>query len=119
MNLHRDAPLLAATEHRFRALADLSPDAILIHSEGRMVYANQAAVALLRAGGAERIVGLSALEVVVPECRDQVRERIQRLMQGEIVPPREVRWLRFDGTTVEVEVSASPLIDAGGTSIQV
>ena len=52
MNLHRDTPLLATTEQRFRALADLSPDAILIHSGGRFVYANQAGRGLLapRAG---------------------------------------------------------------------
>jgi PAS domain-containing protein len=57
MNLHGDTPLLATTEQRFRALADLSPDAILIHADGRFAYANQAAMSLLCAGSTQRILG--------------------------------------------------------------
>ena len=53
MNLHTDTPLMATADQRFRALVDLSPDAILIHAHGRFVYANQAAVTLLRAGSAQ------------------------------------------------------------------
>jgi hypothetical protein len=34
------------------------------------------------------------------------RERTQRLMRGEIVPPTEMRWLRFDVTSVEVPAVA-------------
>ena len=118
MNLHRDTPLLATTEQRFRALADLSPDAILIHADGRFVYANQAAVTLLRAGNAQRILGLPPVELVAADCRDQARDGTRRLMRGESVPATEMRWLRFDGAAVEVEVSASALIDGETISIQ-
>jgi PAS domain-containing protein len=69
MNLHRDTPLPATTEQRFRALAVLSLDAILIHSDGRFVYANQAGVTLLRAGSARRILGLPPAELVAADCR--------------------------------------------------
>ena len=119
MNLHTDTPLMATAEQRFRALVDLSPDAILIHAGGRFVYANQAAVTLLRAGSAQRILGLAPIELVAPECREQARERMQRVMRGESVPPIEMRWLRFDGTAVDVEASASALIDGEGISVQV
>ena len=109
----------ARAERRFRALVDLSPDAILMHSGGKFVYANRAAVELLRADRAERIVGLTPAELVAPDCRELAQARTQRLLSGESVPPTEMRWLRFDGTTVEVEVSASPLIAEGSISIQV
>lgn len=118
MNLHRDTPLLATTEQRFRALADLSPDAILNNSGGRFAYANQAAVTLLRAGSAQRIVGVHPIDLVAADCREQARERTRRLIRGESVAPTEMRWLRFDGTAVEVECSASALIDGEAVSIQ-
>jgi diguanylate cyclase (GGDEF)-like protein/PAS domain S-box-containing protein len=106
-------------ERRFRALVDLSPDAILMHSGGKFVYANRAAMELLRADRAERIVGLAPADLVAPDCRELAQARLQRLLPGKSVPPTEMRWLRFDGTAVEVEVSASLLVAEGSISIQV
>jgi diguanylate cyclase (GGDEF)-like protein/PAS domain S-box-containing protein len=104
---------------RFRAAVELSPDAILVHSGGRYVYANQSAVALLRASGPEQIVGLETLAVVHPDYRERVRERIERMQQGLTALPDEQIFVRFDGTPVEVEVTASPTRSRGHFSVQV
>jgi diguanylate cyclase (GGDEF)-like protein/PAS domain S-box-containing protein len=104
---------------RFRALVDLSPDAILIHEGGRFVYANPAAVRLLGAQGPEQILGVLATSIVHPECRHLAELRTQLLLQGQSMPPVDMRWMRFDGTPVDVEVSASPLAGSKGDSVQV
>jgi diguanylate cyclase (GGDEF)-like protein/PAS domain S-box-containing protein len=104
---------------RFRALVDLSPDAILIHEGGRFVYANPAAVRLLRAQGPEQILGRLSTAIVHADYRHLAEVRTQLLLQGEAVPPVDMRWLRFDGTAVDVEVSASPLAGRLGFSVQV
>ena len=66
----------------FRAAVDLSPDAILMHANGRIVYANAAAARLLNAGDPAEIVGRAACDVVSSEFRDLARSRIERLQRG-------------------------------------
>ena len=46
---------LRESKERYRRLVDLSPDAIIVHSDGRIVYINQAALKLLGAGTAEQV----------------------------------------------------------------
>ncbi len=110
---------LSVAEDRFRAAVELSPDAILVHSSGRILYANQSAAELLRASGPEQLMGLELLAMVHPDYRDQVQHRIDRQRQGLAIAPEEQRYLRFDGTAVDVEVTASPFRHKGHFSVQV
>ncbi|MBI3529894.1 MAG: PAS domain S-box protein [Betaproteobacteria bacterium] len=109
---------LAAPE-QFLALVELSPDAILIHTEGCISYANAAAVRLLHADSASQIVGVEALALVHPDDREMVRERIARQNRGENVPRIEQRYMRADGSVVDVEVTSAPFVYGGRTAIQV
>jgi diguanylate cyclase (GGDEF)-like protein/PAS domain S-box-containing protein len=108
-----------AAQDRFRAAVELSPDAILVHSGGRFVYANHSAVELLRASGPSQIVGMETLDIVHPDYREQERRRIEQMRQGLPVAPEEQRFLRFDGSAVEVEVTASPFRYRNHFSVQV
>jgi diguanylate cyclase (GGDEF)-like protein/PAS domain S-box-containing protein len=111
--------LLVPVANRFRAAVELSPDAVLVHAAGRFVYANRSAVQLLRASGPEQIVGLETVAIVHPDYRGRVQDRIERLRNGLSVQPEEQRYLRFDGSTVEVEVTASPFRHGAHFSVQV
>jgi diguanylate cyclase (GGDEF)-like protein/PAS domain S-box-containing protein len=107
------------SDAHFRAAVDASPEAILIHSAGRFVYANRAAASLLRADTPQRILGLSPLDLVSPAWRDFARARTVDLAAGAPVPVAEMRWVRFDGSEIDVEVSAAPLRTEEGSTIQV
>ncbi len=111
-------PATAAAD-RFRSAVELSPDAILVHSGDLFVYANPAAVALLRATGPDQIVGLHTLAIVHPDDHARVHQRIESLRQGRRTEPEELLYLRFDGSTVEVEVTASPFRHRNHFSVQV
>ena len=63
--------------------------------DGRFVYANQAAVTLLRADSAHRILGLPPFDLVAPECREHARERAQRLMRGDF---SDLSWKNIGST---------------------
>jgi diguanylate cyclase (GGDEF)-like protein/PAS domain S-box-containing protein len=108
-----------AAQDRFRAAVELSPDAILVHSDGRCEYANRAAVELLRASGPSQVIGMPTLDIVHPDDRPQELRRIERMRQGLPVAPGEQRFLRFDGSTVEVEVTASPVRHSQDFSVQI
>src|SRR5947208_1216050 len=59
---------------KYRALVELSPDAIMVHAEGKLVFVNTAAARLLGARGAGELIGREALSIVHPDYRHLVAE---------------------------------------------
>ncbi len=110
---------LKASEARYRDVVDLSPFAVVLHREGRIEFANRAALAMHGAESAERILGRPALEFVHPDARDRVRARMDTLRAGGRVPPLQERFLRLDGSAFDVEAAATALHDQRGPAIQV
>ena len=111
---------LRESEARYRTLADLSPDAMLVNANGRFAYANQAAVRLLGAADEREIIGRPALDVIVPEHRDEVHARIQRVLKGNVSQPLiESRWRKLDGTPLDVEAGAGAITWEGDPATQV
>jgi len=105
---------------KYRALVELSPDAILVHAEGKLVFVNAAAVRLLGAHTPDELLGREALEIVHPDYRDLVAERIRRETEDrEAVQTIEERFLRLDGTAVDVEVTGIPFTFEGRPAGQV
>ncbi|QDZ28651.1 bifunctional diguanylate cyclase/phosphodiesterase [Noviherbaspirillum sp. UKPF54] len=62
-------PETRAAEERDRLLVQQSPDAILLECEGRIVFANPAAVRLYRAASAADLLGRSVHSLVAPAYR--------------------------------------------------
>lgn len=112
--------LLRESEERYRNLVELSPDAIAVHCEGKIVFVNTAALRLTRASSAEEILGKSVIDFVHPDSRELVRNRIQWILsEGMPASPIEETFLRLDGSSVEVEVVAMPFHWQGKQAIQV
>lgn len=109
---------LHESEARYRALAELNPDATLVHVHGRYVYANMAAVQLLHSQDAQPLLGCSPFDILHPTHHDQVRDNIRRIEQGEVLSG-EYRWRRLDGSEVEVEVAAGPIVWDDQPAVQV
>ena len=65
---------LRESEDRYRNLVEISPDAVILHREGTIIYVNPAAVSLFGAAKPEEIVGKPVFELIQPECRETVRE---------------------------------------------
>src|SRR6266568_3443665 len=59
---------------KYRALVELSPDAILVHAGGKLVFVNTAAVKLLGARHPDELLDRDALEIVHPDYRELVSE---------------------------------------------
>jgi PAS domain S-box-containing protein len=111
---------LRESEERYRALADLSPDAILVNVDGRFTYANSAAARLLGAEQPSQIKGRSPFDFIDTQYHDIVRERLEQMRQRQAVKPlMEQRWRRIDGATIDVEVSAGATAWQGKPAIQV
>jgi len=107
---------LQKSEERYRSLVELSPDGVMVHAKGRYVFANPAGLKLFGATNPEDLIGRRVLELVHPDSHDTVR---QRLRVGERLDIRQVKILRLDGHTTEVEVAATPITYGGQPAIQV
>ncbi len=110
----------AQSEARYRVLIQNSPDVILLIRQQRVVFANRAAIELFRARDEQDLIGMSADELVHPDYKEQVRERLRRMEAEQVVlPPLEERLFRLDGSVVEVEVRTVPFVYDGEVMLQV
>jgi len=108
------------SEERYRNLVELSPEAIFINKGGRIVFANSACIRLLGAHSADPVLGKSPFDFLHPDHHEEVRNVIRGLLEGgEPMPLTERKWVRLDGTPVDVEVTSSALPFEGGAAIQV
>lgn len=104
---------------RYMRLLEVSPDAVLVNRDGRIVLVNQAALRLFGAAAAEDLLGKSPLELFHPDYHVFVSARIERLRSGLAVPRAEEKIVRLDGSVVDVDVVASPFVDQGSMAIHV
>ncbi|NOZ59458.1 MAG: HAMP domain-containing histidine kinase [Euryarchaeota archaeon] len=104
------------SEERYRRLVELSPVGIVVHREGRVVYINPAGARLMGAETSEELVGMPIMELVHPDYREVVAERIERMKRGEVLPPLEEKLITLDGRIIDVEVVAAPIRYGGKPS---
>jgi PAS domain S-box-containing protein len=109
---------LRDSEERYRRLVELSPDGIIVHADGELLFANEAAATLLRADSPQQLLGRDVLDFVHPDGHEAVRERVTRNQEGDVTPLAERTLLRLDGTTVTVETVGIPFVYDGRRAAQ-
>ncbi len=102
---------LRESEERARTLLDGLPDAVCVHVDGVVRYANPRAADLFGAPSSAALEGLAVVELICPEYVPIVRERMRRLLAG--APRQGLLRLRlkrtdgdvFEGETADIRVS--------------
>lgn len=99
------------SEERYRRLVEFSPDAIAVHCDGKFEYVNPAAITLLGANSASELIGRPFFDFIHPDYRDSIHQQIIAVMKEDYaIPLTEQKFLRLDGSVVEVEVAALPIV---------
>ena len=102
---------LYESEVRYRQLVELSPDGIIIHSGGKVVFSNSAASQLAGGKGPEDLFGKPVLGFVHPDYHEFVKERIRIMMEEKKkLPLAEEKFIRLDGREIDVEVTSMPIV---------
>lgn len=105
---------------QYRTLLNSSTDGFFINLRGRVHYANPAFQRLLRAKSEEDLLGRNIFDVIHPSSHEAVKARIRDIKIGpDPVKPLEEKYVRLDGTVVDVEVTAVPVIQDGEPAILV
>ncbi|MBN1136360.1 MAG: GAF domain-containing protein [Anaerolineae bacterium] len=110
---------LQVSEAQYRQLVELSPDAIVVHQDGNVVFVNSAAVSLMGVAGPADLLGKPVLEFVHPDYRMLSQQRIEdSLTTGGTAPLIETQLVRLDGSLVDVEVTTGRLVHQGRAALQ-
>lgn len=99
---------------RLRLLVENSPDAIIVHQDGVLVYANAAAARLVGVESPEVGIGRRVETFLRPDQVAPMAKRLAQLRQpGDVAKGHELVLLRADGSEIVVE-SAGALTTWGG-----
>ena len=114
------AEAMRESEERYRKLVEMSPEGIALHLDGTVSFMNPSGARILGARGPEQVIGRSMFDIVHPELHEVVRERMRYLAEtGTQTPWVEERFVRFDGTIIDVEVSAASFLWQGKQMTQI
>jgi PAS domain S-box-containing protein len=115
---HRTREALRSSDESFRTLIEQSPEVILVHRGGRILYANPTAVAALRLEQADELLGRDLGELVPAEERAALDTRIEQMVgTGEPSPPQEFRLLRRGEEPMIAELVGVPLVFDGEPAV--
>jgi diguanylate cyclase (GGDEF)-like protein/PAS domain S-box-containing protein len=111
---------LRESEERYQRLVEHSPDAIIVHTERRIVFVNGAGIHLLGANSSAELVGKPIMNFVHTAYRESVSKRILLSLRDNMeVPFAEEKFLRLDGKEIDVEVGAVPFVYENERAVQV
>ena len=115
----REAEMAVAdSEERYRRLVEYSPDGVLIHCDGEIVFANPT-MSEIMGGTSEDLLGKPVMDIVHEDFRALAGERVELIRsQQEALPRVEMKFIRLDGSDVEVDVVSIPFTFEGRFAVQ-
>ncbi len=102
------ADAMREKEAQFRATMEAAQVGIFLLQDDLFRYVNPFLANLLGYSESELVGHLSPLDLIVPEQRDMVREKIRQRAAGEPGTPYELTGVRKDGSTLPVMILGSP-----------
>jgi diguanylate cyclase (GGDEF)-like protein/PAS domain S-box-containing protein len=115
-----EARKLRDSEERYRTLVEWSPEPMLVHRLGTIVYVNPSAIRTFGASAASDMVGRHTSTFIHPDYRAQQSSRMHEIVNNRaIAPMAESRFLRLDGSPFDVEVQGTSISYQGQPAIHV
>lgn len=98
--------ILMRNERCCNLLIDNSPIAIIVHSDGKLVFANNKAAAILGISNPEELIGEEVIDLIAPEYRKTYIRNVQEIYENNRpMPFMESGIINTEGEVLSVEVS--------------
>lgn len=113
---------LRESEEKYRDLMENSPQGIMVYVEGQIAYINKAALRLMRANHKDELMGKSIIDFIHLKNQELVLERMKVVAMvpvNSILPSVEEKYIRLDGTEVDVEIIVMPILFEGKPAVQI
>ncbi|MDD1686029.1 MASE3 domain-containing protein [Methanoregula sp.] len=110
---------LTESEKKYRALSELSPDAIIVTRDGLIRYVNGAGLLMFEGSGTDSIIGKDFMDFIDPDDRAVSAIRITSV-QEEMgnAPLRELRVIA-GGKSIMAEATEGPISWDGKDAVQI
>lgn len=110
---------LEEAQERYRALVEWSPVGVGIHQDGKIVYANPSAMAIVGANHPSQIIGTPVMDWIHPDFRERAMARVRTSIADKVATPwRATKLLHRNGTEIDVEIQGVPITYLGAPAIQ-
>lgn len=109
---------LKESEEKYRLMVELSPDAVLLHSWGKILFANPKALKIIGVDSFEKIQDVDLNNFVHPDFRTQAHDRIKKIYDTGTPQSAEAKYITFKNEIIDVEVIGIPVTYMGQTVIQ-
>lgn len=97
---------LKQSEEHYRNLVEISPLTIMVHQNGRIVYANPTSLKLTGASSEEEIIGKSIIDLIHPDFRQDKNTHMDtQNLHNRKVNSIEEKLVLLDGRIIEVEAN--------------
>jgi diguanylate cyclase (GGDEF)-like protein/PAS domain S-box-containing protein len=109
LNARRQLRAFRETDARYQQLLALSPEAVLVHAEGRIIFTNPAAAELLGVANEQALVGRSIADFANPDSRAALEGRSVNV-EGGRTPRVRGHLVKSSGSLLDVEITSSPCV---------
>lgn len=107
------------SDTRYRSLVEQLPLGIMVHAGGKIRFLNPEAARLIGAADTRIPVGMDIMDLVHPDHRQAIRDRIEQILSGQPISTLEIALKRLDGREIYVESVGYPYVFEGQPAIQV
>jgi PAS domain S-box-containing protein len=101
---------LKESEKRYRALVEWTPEPMIVHREGKIIYVNPAAIKVFGAASAQDLLGTRTLDRVHPDFHPQALAWASEITEDRPGQVLEARLLKLDGAVMIAEVQTAMII---------
>jgi PAS domain S-box-containing protein len=109
---------LQSSDVFYKHVVELTPEAVVIHCEGTIIYANPAALKLIGAKKASELIGKPVMKFIHPDSIPLIKSRITKMLNKQIIAPFvDEKFISITGKTVYVETKAVPFMFQGKRAI--
>ncbi len=109
---------LRESEERYRLLVEVLPEAVVVHSDGKVLFVNSSGLKALGAVHPQEVVGKSILEIIHPDSRETALARIREIQEkGSTRDFVELKMVRRDGQILDLETKGVSFTYQGRPSV--
>lgn len=99
-----DVTDLRGSEARYQRLIELSPQSMVIHRGGRMMYLNPAGMELIGAAKASDLLGGSIFDYIHSNYLEEAKAKTEQLVDKKYIGSAKYKINRLDGVTIDTEI---------------
>jgi len=110
---------LASSEERYRYITECSPDGIIVYQQGGIVYVNPAGMRFLGTDRRENLIGRDIVDMIDPEQKALVKERIAQAALGARMVIDKVRLIGQNTNQMTVGISLASVFWNTGKAVQI